>query len=160
MRLFILLGLIGLSLFFGTSTASAASCYNLFQNAEHKQERTILVYVQKCVIEKADAFVSSDAYSVHLEYLYYFLKQVKGKNYAGFSLNTTKKLEALMLKVRNLHLCVKGHKKFCVSKKKRRFQQLEKLMDKACEQGSSLCDYYGDKLKERISKWDFPPFTE
>ena len=158
MRLFILLGLIGLSFLFNNNAVCAFTCTKAFQNAEHKQERTILVYL-KCKIQNVDTFVSLDLYAEHLEYLYAFVLRTRKTNVTKFSIETINKLDKFLEKIKNLHLCARGFKEDC-TKKKRSFKELEALMEKACQHGSSLCNFYGEKLLKRIETWDYPPFTE
>jgi hypothetical protein len=110
MRLFIVLGLIGLSSLF-SSTVSAFSCTAAFQNAAGKPAATVINYIENCKIAPRGDFASNEVYSDHLESLYYFIKVtykslVKDKE---TTISSLKIVEDFLKHINRINMCNKGY---------------------------------------------------
>ena len=114
MRLFILLGLIGLSSLFST-TVSAFSCTAAFQNAAGKSSKSIVNYINNCKIAPRGDFASNSSYEEHLEALHYFIK-VSHKSLVKDNETTISSLEiveSFMKHINNIRMCSKGYNDYC-----------------------------------------------
>ena len=148
MRLFIVLGLVGLS-FLLNSTACAFSCTAAFQNAAGKPSVTIVNYINSCKIAPRGDFASNSVYEEHLEALYYFVKNVH-KSLVKDNHTTISSLEVVedfLKHINNIRMCSKGYSEYC-SPILTRLKEVNKVL------ANEVNTYSHKKMKRLCAYWE------
>ena len=148
MRLFIVLGLIGLS-FLLNSTACAFSCTAAFQNAAGKSSKSIVNYINNCKIAPRGDFASNRAYSDHLQALHYFVKAshkaLTKDNHTTIS--SLEVVESFMKHINRINMCNKGYNDYCSPI----YLKLKKVNETLANQVNT---YSHKKMKRLCAYWE------